>query len=162
MAWISVQLKKIPEGSCWTFHCHLSMQFSPLLHSSLRTLAILTSQDFHLCPLHPRKELRSSYTHTAAWKCSAGSELQQWQVSSFVSNFSRRVIFYWFLCNVLKNHYPICLLCFCGSLRWEVKFGRCYPIVAKVEAAPWIENPVMDESAKMNSWRPTELHLSKC
>lgn len=110
------------------------MRFSPLLHSSLRTLAILASQDFHLCPLHPRKELRSSYTRTAAWKCSTGSELQQWQVSSFVSHFSRNVIFYWLWCNVLKNRFRICLLCFCGSLRWKVKFGPCYPIMAKVEA----------------------------
>lgn len=129
------------------------MQFFPLLHSSLRTLAILASQDFHLCPLHPRKEQRSSSTCTAAWKCSVSSKLQQSQVSSFVSNFSRSEIFYWFLCNVLKNHYRICLLCFCGSLRWQVKFGPCYPIVAKVEAASWSKKPVTDESAKMNSWK---------
>lgn len=99
---ISVQLK-IPEGPCWAFQNALSMQFSPLLHSSLRTLAILASQDFHLCPLHPRKELRSSYTRTAAWKRSAGSKLKQSQVSSFVSNFSRTATFNWLLCNVLKK-----------------------------------------------------------
>lgn len=131
-----------------------SIQLSPLEHPNLRTLAISASADPALSP-QPRRQLSFSYHCTAAWnvgwlqKCSPGSKLGCY-TSFLISNPSEITVQYWLSSNVLKNHYFICFLWFCGVPGGRINWIPITPSWPEPEAFPGTSSLAVHEFPNMN------------